>query len=409
MASDSTHTRDEKHFSLFGHPILHAGRGLTYTSQVREILLEEILSGHWRVGERLPSVAQLARLSGLSRWPIQEAFDLLEQEGYLSKSERSGTYLKSMEPEGRKPRGTIGVAMLLTEEKGSWGTSPYSEYRLARVMAVAESRQLSITVKYLAAHDDWSEVDLAGRYFRSSAFGVISLYCFPHVPSKFLPPDRLPFVYIGGHTGYCSPVAAGDTFSGFYQITKQVIAKGHRRIICFADPSDSEWEREFSLRGHAMAMNEEGLQVNEEAWRQSLEVPEGDLLAIRSYLERFSDATAIICMWGAMSPTIVEVATIMGLNVPGDLSITAHGASTLGSKRDIMMTCLEYDMDGLINDAIDLLEEQKSTGRVDRTCILSNPILREGGSLAPPLETGEGIEGARRDSARGAQESLRVD
>jgi DNA-binding LacI/PurR family transcriptional regulator len=188
-----------------------------------------------------------------------------------------------------------------------------------------------------------------------------------------------------------------------------VIAKGHRRIICFADPSDSEWEREFSLRGHAMAMNEEGLQVNEEAWRQSLEVPEGDLLAIRSYLERFSDATAIICMWGAMSPTIVEVATIMGLNVPGDLSITAHGASTLGSKRDIMMTCLEYDMDGLINDAIDLLEEQKSTGRVDRTCILSNPILREGGSLAPPLETGEGIEGARRDSARGAQESLRVD
>lgn len=373
----------KKHYALFGHPILDGGRGLTFTSQVREILLEEILSGHWRVGDRLPSVAQLARQSGLSRWPIQEAFDLLEAEGYLSKSERSGTYLKSMEPEGKRPKGTIGVALLLTEEQGTWSTAPYSEYRLARLMAVAESRQLSIEVKYLAADDDWENVDLAGKFFRPSVMGVISLYCFPHNSPRKLPDDRLPFVYIGGHTGYCVPSVAGDTFSGFYHLTRKVLSQGHRDVVCFADPSDSDWEREYGLRGHAQAMQEAGLRINEAAWRRSLDVAEGDLSGIRDFLEEFNSATAIICMWGAMAPSLVEVAGIMGLNVPADLSITAHGAAPLGSRRDIMMTCLEYDVDGLIAQAIDLLEEQRRTRRVDRTAILSNPTITEGGSLAP--------------------------
>lgn len=384
MAATPPSSDKKRHLALFGHPILGAGRGLTLTSQVREILLEEILSGHWRVGERLPSVAQLARQSGLSRWPIQEAFDLLAREGYLSKSERSGTFLQSMEPEGRKPKGIIGVAMLLTEEQGTWGTAPYSEYRLARVMAVAESRQFSIEVKYLADDDDWSKIDVAGKHFRPAVLGVLSLYRFAHPASRVLADDRLPFVHLGGYVGYCSPTVAGDTFSGFYHITRRVIESGHKNIVCVCDPSDSESERQSNLLGHAVAMREAGLVVNERAWMRSQEIREGDLMGIRAYLEEFADATAIICMWGAIAPAIVEMANVMGLRVPDDLSVTAHGASPLGSRRDIMMTCLEYDVDGMINEAIDLLEEQRRTRRVDRTCILSNPIIREGGSLAPP-------------------------
>ncbi|MDK2970635.1 MAG: GntR family transcriptional regulator, arabinose operon transcriptional repressor [Candidatus Sumerlaeota bacterium] len=386
MAAPPANSEDKRHLSLFGHPILGPGRGLTLTSQVREILLEEIFSGRWRVGERLPSVAQMAKQTGLSRWPIQEAFELLAQEGYLNKSERSGTFLHSLEPGGRKPKGVIGVAMLLTEDQGSWSTSPYSEYRLARVMAIAESRQLSIEVKYIAADEDWENVDLEGHFFRPSVIGVMSLYSFHHIAQRELPPNRLPFVHLGGHTGYCSPTVAGDTFSGFYHLTKLVIERGHRNIVCVCDPSDSESERQSNLLGHAMAMREAGLEVNEAAWKRSQEIREGDLVGIRRFLEEFSDATAIICMWGSAAPALVEMANVIGLRVPEDLSITAHGASPLGSRRDIMMTCLEYDMDGLINEALDLLEEQRQTRRVERTCILGNPIIREEGSLAPPPE-----------------------
>ena len=42
---------------LFGVPVFPPRQGFSLTSQVREILLEQILSGRWEVGQRLPSVA----------------------------------------------------------------------------------------------------------------------------------------------------------------------------------------------------------------------------------------------------------------------------------------------------------------------------------------------------------------
>lgn len=370
--------------SLYGHPILPAGKGLTLTSQVREILLEEIMNGRWQLSERLPSVAALSEESGLSRWPIQEAFDQLEEEGYLSRSERSGTFLKSMTPEGRKPVGTIGVVILLDEDQGSWNTSPYSEYRLARVMAVAEKRHYSVKVKYLHKSDDWDMVDKAGGMFGPEVVGVISLHPCPHMPGHHLAEDQLPFVYFGGNTPFCLPNVTGDTTNGFYQLTREIITLGHTNIICFCDPADSPYELNAHLYGHQRAMMEAGLEVNEKAWRQSLNVREGDLSAIRSYLEDFKDATAIICMWGGMATPLVSVADMMGIRVPEDLSVTAHGASPLVTKPGQTMTSLEYDVDALIGSAVDLLREQQRHRCVKRTRVLGNPFINMGASLAPP-------------------------
>lgn len=372
--------------SLYGHPILPAGKGLTLTSQVREILIEEIMNGRWSVNERLPSVAALAEESGLSRWPIQEAFDQLAQEGYLSKSERSGTFLKSSTPEGRKPIGTIGVAILLDEEQGNWNTSPYSEYRLARVMAVAEKRHYSVKVKYIHRGEDWDKVDQVGGVFGEEVVGVISLHPFNHMPEFNLADDRLPFVYFGGNTPYCLPNVTGDTSNGFYQLTSAIIAQGHEKIICFCDPADSKYELAAHLYGHRLAMDEAGLEVNEPAWRQSLNVREGDLSAIRSYLEDYKDATAIICMWGGMATHLVAVADMMGIKVPEELSVTAHGASPLVNKPGQMMTALEYDVDALISAAVDLLREQQRYRCVKRTHVLGNPYINLGASLAPPRQ-----------------------
>lgn len=380
---------DKDHPSFFGRPILNPGRGLTLTSQVREILLEEILEGHWKAGERLPSVAALARESGLSRWPIQEAFELLRKQGYLRQTERSGTFLESTAPEGRKPVGRVGVAMPVAENQKSWLTTPYSEYRLARVMAVAESRHYSVELKYLRMEDPWSEVDRVGRFFGTEVMGVLSLYAFPHPAPSELAPDRLPFVYLGGNSHMCLPAVAGDTTNGFYRLTRKLLAMGHRNIICFCDPSDTDWETRCHLLGHMMAMREAGLTVNQKAWERSLEIAEGDLSAIRSYLEEFSEATAIICMWGGMAIPIVEVAGMMGIRVPDELSITAHGACKIASREDMPVTYLDYDVDALIHTCIDLLIEQKQTRLIQKTHVLGNPRIHVGASATAPAPRGE--------------------
>lgn len=375
------------HPQLFGRPIFSADKQLTLTSQVREILLEEILSGHWKEGERLPSVVMLARQSGLSRWPIQEAFEALRAEGYLRQAERSGTYLESMSPKGRKPVATVGVAMLLSEDRNTWRTAPYSEYRLSRVLAVAEERNYAVEIKYLRADDDWSQVDQKGAVFGKDVMGVITLYPFPHDSNNELAPDRLPFVHLGGSSHICLPTVAGNTVDGFYRLTKRIIEEGHREIVCLCDPSDTEWETNSRIYGHERAMGEAGLAVNREAVARSLTFREGDLSALRAFIDEFRAATAIICMWGMASAQLVDVAEMMGIRVPEHLSIAAHGLSSMGTGRHTIMTHLEYDMDALVRICFDLLMEQKTTRGCTRTLVLGAARVREGASLGPPADT----------------------
>lgn len=382
MAKKTTDTKH--HLQLYGRPIFTPEEGLTLTSQVREILLEEIHNGHWQVGERLPSVAQLARQSGLSRWPIQEAFECLRKEGYLRQTERSGTFLESLTPKGSKPLGLIGVAMLLDESPGNWKTVPHTQYRLAQVIKIVESRNFAVEVKYLRPEDDWSDVDRIGAVFSEATCGVISLAPFPHPAPAELAPDRLPFVYLGGNNHECRPTVAGDTMNGFYMMTRLVIEKGHRNIICFGDPNDTEYEQRDRLIGHERAMREAGLEVNLDAFRRSLGIAEGDLSALRRFLEDFRDATAIICMWGGADFHIVEVAGMMGIRVPDDLSITGHGAGPMGAKPDSTMTCLEYDQESLVNSCIDLVLAQKARRRADVSLVLGNPRIHMGDSLVAP-------------------------
>jgi GntR family transcriptional regulator of arabinose operon len=374
--------------SLLGRPIFDPSEGLTLTSQVREILLEEILSGRWQPGDRLPSVAALAQKSGLSRWPIQEAFETLRNEGYLRQSERSGTFLESMNPRGHSPLGTVGIAMLLREDHQRWSTTPYSEYRLSRVLAVAEERRYAAEIKYLRPEDDWSQLDRAGGrgVFGEHVMGVISLYPFPHAPKDTLTPNDLPFVHLGSNSHVCLPTVAGDTITGFYRMTRRVIEEGHRDIICLCDPSDTEWETRGRLLGHERAMREAGLEVNYAACERSRTLAEGDLSALRAFVDEFRSATAVVCMWGMVSAQLVEVAEMMGIRVPDHLSITAHGASTMGSRRDLIMTHLEYDMDALVHTCFDLLAEQESTRRTHRTLVLGSARVREGASLKPPAD-----------------------
>ena len=375
---------DADHPALFGRPIFTTGKGLTLTGQVREILLEEILSGRWEQGDRLPSVAMLSRQSGLSRWPIQEAFESLRESGYLRQTERSGTYLESMAPKGYTPLGTVGIAILLSEDQQHWTTTPYSEYRLSRVMAVAEERRHAVEIKYLRADDDWSDLDRVGAVFGDEVMGVISLYPFPHPPCDELGPNRLPFVHLGGNSQICLPTVAGDTIHGFYRLTQRVIEEGHKDIVCICDPFDSDWETQSRLFGHERAMKEAGLAVNRKAAERSLSLAEGDLSGFKTFLQEFNSATAVICMWGLVSARLVEVAEMMGISVPDQLSILAHGASQMGSRRSAVMTHLEYDMDALVHTCFDLLLDQKACRRTKKTVVLGSANVREGDSLKPP-------------------------
>jgi DNA-binding LacI/PurR family transcriptional regulator len=70
----------------------------TIRQRVYETMRRKITSGHWRVGERLPSMKSLARNFHASVFPVHQALELLQEEGYVVKRHGSGTYVAETRP-----------------------------------------------------------------------------------------------------------------------------------------------------------------------------------------------------------------------------------------------------------------------------------------------------------------------
>ena len=62
--------------------------------QIAELLARQLKAGFWRVGERLPTEAELSRQLGVAVGTLRKALALLEEQGALERIQGSGTYVK---------------------------------------------------------------------------------------------------------------------------------------------------------------------------------------------------------------------------------------------------------------------------------------------------------------------------
>jgi GntR family transcriptional regulator len=66
--------------------------------QLSEILEQEIISGEWKPGDRLPSEPEISRHLGLSRTTIRQALGRLEQKGLIQRHKGRGTFVAESQP-----------------------------------------------------------------------------------------------------------------------------------------------------------------------------------------------------------------------------------------------------------------------------------------------------------------------
>ena len=74
------------------------GSPVPFYFQLAELLEEEIVSGRWEPGARVPSENELCWRYGLSRTTIRQALGRLEQEGLVSREKGRGTFVSDSGP-----------------------------------------------------------------------------------------------------------------------------------------------------------------------------------------------------------------------------------------------------------------------------------------------------------------------
>jgi GntR family transcriptional regulator len=92
----TTHTPTEHVLQKFAKPGLP---GLPKYAQLRETLYSAIHAGHWKPGDKLPTESELTRLTPYSLGTVQRALRALVDEGLVTRSQGSGTFVA----EGRAP------------------------------------------------------------------------------------------------------------------------------------------------------------------------------------------------------------------------------------------------------------------------------------------------------------------
>jgi DNA-binding LacI/PurR family transcriptional regulator len=77
---------------------------------VFDALRKEIVSGHFKAGQKLPSEAQLVQRFGASRITVGRAVRDLQQQGFVERRAGSGTYIRASQPSRRTTTGlTFGL------------------------------------------------------------------------------------------------------------------------------------------------------------------------------------------------------------------------------------------------------------------------------------------------------------
>jgi DNA-binding GntR family transcriptional regulator len=101
-------------------------------------LRSRIRAGEWRPGERIPSEPELARRQTVSRSSMRAAITLLEEEGYVSRRQGSGTYVTHRPALPNELGRNFGVSSLIASTGLTPGTVEESAGEEPAPAAVAE-------------------------------------------------------------------------------------------------------------------------------------------------------------------------------------------------------------------------------------------------------------------------------
>lgn len=399
-------------YSLFGHPISREVQGRTLTDQVEEIIVREMHAGRWQVNDRIPGITTLANQSGINRNVFQIALKNLCQLGYFDQRKYQGTFLINTSPQKQRLRGTIGIA--LPNEDSMAATLPtniaavefshsgifFDSLYISWLKETATRRGYGIEMLHLTP-EDWGLVDTPRGVFGNRVQGIIALYTLRRPLLESLPPGHIPMVFWRDHyQADCHPAVIHDHFTGFYLLTKRLIAAGHRKIAFFQTstktfrdtdmplhPAPLSSNSEMALRFQAVerALEEAQIPSNRKAFQESLAIPNADMRGIRRWFEAWKDLTAVIVASGHLAEKVVTVLDVMGIRVPQDVSLVSPGPVFHQNNGNVQrITSLEFDGAAGAAACFDVLESFMANGRPNCSRFIVPPRIVDGCSLAPP-------------------------
>lgn len=229
--------------------------------ELAQKLRQEILSGVYRTGQRLPSENELTAATGYSRQTVRQAMALLENEGLTDRIRGSGTYVRSRVPGRRRTHNVAVVTTYIGEYifpeilRGIDGVLSQNGY--TQLLSATGNR----VDRERAILEELRQKPIDGLIVEGTKTALpnpnIDLY-------EYFRQERIPVVFLNGfYPDLVKPVyVVADDRAGGRLACKRLLTQGHRRIAGIFKNDDIQGHRRYA--GYLQALTEAGLPVDDD-------------------------------------------------------------------------------------------------------------------------------------------------
>ncbi|MFD0715309.1 GntR family transcriptional regulator [Paenibacillus sp. GCM10027626] len=333
-------------------------------TQIYSFLRDQMESGKWQEGFKLPSENQLCRKFDVSRITVRGAMTQLVEEGFIYRIQGRGSFVagkdKTKEPVRYAPRSAQLqqaesslplIAVIVPRLSGLLITGIISG--LNEGLAFSSYRILLLLSDGVLEKED----EMLREALALGAQGIVVYPTEGRVYNETmlrLSLDRFPIVVIDRYlSGVPTNCVCSDHYSGAYEATEHLLQLGHRNIAFVTTPfGDTTSSIEERLGGYRQAMNDYSV-VIERSFIQVLSADE----ELRAFLDQHREMTALFAINEQLGLRLIKAADDTERVVPDDLSVVFFDDYAHSEFARIPPTCVTQDGEQIGRDTAALLLE----------------------------------------------------
>lgn len=295
-----------------------------------EWIKKEILDKKLLPGDKLYTENELANMFSLSRHTVRQAISILENEGTVTRSRGSGTYISSVRS-SRPETKTIGVI-----------TTYISDYIFPHIIQGIDSclmehgytMQLGITYNKPEV-----EAAVVKGFLERGVDGLIiepSKSALPNINSQLylqIQKSGIPCLMINGYfSGATFPTVIPDDKDSGCRAVELAINYGHTNIAGIFKSDDIQGHLRYLGYSEGLQKNNLSLKAENVLWYVTEDMNDifsgaADTLVIK----RLNNCSAVVCYNDQIAVMLIELLKRNNIDVPKDMSIVSFDDSSLSA------------------------------------------------------------------------------
>lgn len=313
--------------------------------QLADILREQLPELVNHGASKLPTEAELCLTHGVSRQTVRHALSILEEEGYISRRQGSGSHIRR-----RNASGDVRQIAVIS--------SFIDDYIFPTILHDAQNafaRSGYSTLIYSTENRVSTEREILTGLLSRPVSGILIEGSKSALPTpnedlyRRLRANGIPILFLHGMYSNLSgfPCIYDDNCAGGYQLTSYLVRKGHRRLAAVFKSDDVQGPQRYqgmvnALRDADISIPDTNICWYDTEQRRSL-IDNRDSSFIDDILKkRLGNATAVICYNDEIAHALIQRALELGKRVPEDLAVVSFDNSYYSQIGPVPITSLGH-------------------------------------------------------------------